>query len=74
VLTVKVRIRRSMLVHGKWKVIGTSTVTAVNGRFSFSYRPTHKSSYRFVATALGIVAGNTEFTLSTSGARTVRVR
>jgi hypothetical protein len=49
-------------------------VRVVNGRFSCTFRPAYRSSYRFSATTLGGAAGTIVYTVSKSGTKTVKVR
>jgi hypothetical protein len=69
-----VRITKSRLIHGKWRVTGSMTAKVVNGGFSYSFKPSYRSPYRFVATTPGGANGATTYTVSSSGAKTVKVR
>ena len=69
VVPTRVRIVKSRLIRGKWRVTGTFTVAVVHGKFSYTFKPAHRSTYRFVATALAGTTG-----VSRSRIKTVKVR
>jgi hypothetical protein len=69
-----ITITRTRLVGKKWKSAGSAKVSASSGKFAYSFKPTAKGSWRFVATYSGGVVGTTTFKSSKSAVKTVRVR
>jgi hypothetical protein len=70
----KVTITKTRLVGKKWRRAGSVKVTVVRGEFKYSFKPTKKGSWRFVATYSGGSVGTTTYTASKSAKRTVKVR
>jgi photosystem II stability/assembly factor-like uncharacterized protein len=69
-----VRIAKTRLIGRKWKSAGSVTVAVVNGSFAYSFKPTVRGSWRFVATYAGGVVGTTTCLSSHSATKTVKVK
>lgn len=70
----KVTIAMTLKVGKKWKKYATAKVSVVEGRFSYSFRPKYKGSWRFVASYSGGVLGPTTYLPSKSGVKGVTVK
>ncbi len=69
-----VTIVKTRKVGRKWKSAGTATVALVNGTYSYSFKPTKKGQWRFVAKYAGTWDGVAGWGASTSAAKAVKVR
>ena len=69
-----VTIIKSRLVGKKWKSAGTATVSVVDGKYGYSFKPTKKGKWRFVANYYGGVDGPITYDASTSSVKYVKVR
>lgn len=71
-----VTITKTRKVGGAWESAGSKTVSVKKGKFSYSFRPKYKGSWRFVATYSGYPGGKnrTVYTSSTSKIKTVKVK
>ena len=65
-----VTITKTHKVGAKWKSAGTAKVTVMNGSFTYSFKPTAKGSWRFVAA----YAGSSSYGASKSAIKTVKVK
>jgi hypothetical protein len=70
----RVTIAITRLVGKKWKKYATGTAVVVGGKFSYSFKPKYKGSWRFVAIYSGGVVGPTTYTSSKSGIKGVKVK
>lgn len=70
----KVTIVMKRLVGKKWKSAGTVGVNVPGGRFSHTFKPKYKGSWRFVATYSGGASGTTTYKASKSLTKTIKVR
>ena len=62
------------VVGKKWKSAGTAKVSVVKGKFSYSFEPKYKGSWRFVGHLLRRPVGVTTYTGSKSGTKSVKVK
>ena len=69
-----VTIAKSRQVNGKWRGAGSASVSVTGGRFSYTFRPTVRGKWRFVATYGGATGATTAYTGSKSAAKGVRVK
>jgi photosystem II stability/assembly factor-like uncharacterized protein len=69
-----VTITKTRLVGRKWRSAGSVTVRVVNGSFSYTFKPTARGSWRFIARYAGSVVGSTTCLASRSSTRTVKVK
>jgi photosystem II stability/assembly factor-like uncharacterized protein len=69
-----VTITKSRLVGRKWRSAGSVTVKVTNGSFSYTFKPTARGSWHFVARYAGSVVGATTCLASKSSTRTVKVK
>jgi hypothetical protein len=69
-----VTIVKQRLVGKKWKSSGSARVDVSSGSYRYSFKPTKKGKWRFVAKYSGAVIGTTTYTPSNSGIRGVRVK
>jgi hypothetical protein len=69
-----VTIVKQRLVGRKWKSAGTVKVKVTKGKFSYTFKPTKRGKWRFVATYTGGKVGITTYKASKSTTRNVRVR
>ena len=69
----KVTITKTRLVGKKWKSAGSAKVSVVSGEFTYSFKPTIKGKWRFVATYSGGVLGPSRYLSSKSGVKSVTV-
>jgi len=67
-------IVKTRLVGKKWKAAGSAKVRVVGGKFTCSFKPTVKGSWRFVAKYSGGVAGATTYKASKSAVKDVKVK
>jgi len=65
-----VKITKTRKVGTKWRSAGSVKVTVVNGSFRYSFKPTVKGSWRFVAR----YSGGGGYASSTSRTKTVKVK
>ncbi|MDO8266202.1 MAG: YncE family protein, partial [Moraxellaceae bacterium] len=72
--TGRVTIVKTRLVGKKWKSAGSVKVYVKNGKFSYSFKPTKKGKWRFVAKYSGGVVGVTTYGSSKSAVKNVRVK
>jgi predicted secreted protein len=72
--TGTVTIVKTRKIGRKWKSAGTATVTLVNGTYSYSFKPTKKGQWRFVAKYAGTWDGAAGWGASTSAAKAVKVK
>ena len=70
----RVKITKQRKVGRKWKSAGTGYATVVNGSYRYTFKPSRKGSWRFVATYSGGVSGITTYNGSRSGTKGVRVK
>jgi Leucine-rich repeat (LRR) protein len=69
-----VTIYKTRLVGKKWKSMGSASVRVVNGTYSYTYKPTKKGKWRFVAKYPGALSGWTRYVNSGSTVKNVKVR
>jgi hypothetical protein len=69
-----VTIVKQRLVGKKWKSAGSARVNVSSGSYGYSFKPTKKGKWRFVAKYSGDVIGTTTYTASNSSTKGVRVR
>jgi hypothetical protein len=69
-----VTIVKARKVGRKWKSAGTATVTLVNGTYSYSFKPTKKGQWRFVAKYAGTWDGLAGWGASASSAKALKVK
>jgi hypothetical protein len=69
-----VTIVKTRLVGKKWKSAGSARVNISSGSYRYSFKPTKKGRWRFVAKYSGDVIGTTTYTASNSSTRSVRVK
>ncbi len=72
--TGTVTIVKQRLVGKTWKSAGSARVNVSSGSYSYSFKPTKKGKWRFVAKYSGGVIGTTTYTASDSSTRGVRVK
>ena len=72
--TGTVTIVKTRLVGKKWKRAGSATVSLVDGAYRYSFKPTKKGKWRFVAKYSGTWDGSTGWAASKSAAKNVRVK
>jgi len=65
--------KRRCVGHGRWKSEGSARVGLSGGRYKYTFKPTKKGTWRFVATYGGSV-GSTAYEASKSATKTVRVK
>lgn len=70
----KVTIVKQRLVGRTWKSAGTVRVSVSDGKFSHTFRPRYRGTWRFVATYSGGVSGVTTYKASKSLRKTVKVK
>jgi parallel beta-helix repeat protein len=70
----QVVITKTRLVGKKWKGAGSATVGVVGGAYSYSFKPTARGSWRFVASYSGGTIGWTVYQPSKSGVKGVKVK
>ena len=68
-----ITITKTRLVGKKWKSAGSAKVSVASGTFSYSFKPTVRGSWRFVATYSGSVTGSTTYKSSKSAVKTMNV-
>jgi hypothetical protein len=69
-----VKITKTRLVGTRWRSAGSATVHVVGGSFTYSFKPSYRGRWRFVAHYSGGVIGPTTYLSSKSGIKSVRVR
>lgn len=69
-----VTIVKTRKVGRKWKSAGSAQVSLVNGSYSYTFKPTKKGQWRFVAKYAGTWDGATGWGASKSAAKAVKVR
>jgi len=69
-----VTIVKTRLVGKKWKSAGSAEVSLVNGYYRYSFKPTQKGKWRFVAKFLGTWDGTSGYAASKSGVKNVQVK
>ena len=69
-----VTITMTRLVGKKWKSAGTAKVSVSGGKFSYSFKPKHKGSWRFYATYSGSTTRSTTYKSSKSATKGVTVK
>ena len=70
----RVTIVKTRLVGRTWKSAGSARVNISSGSYRYSFKPTKKGKWRFVAKYSGVVIGTTTYTASRSRTRSVRVK
>ena len=70
----RVTITKTRLVRRKWKSAGSATVAVKNGSYTYTFKPTVRGSWRFVARYSGSVVGSTTCRPSKSATKTVKVK
>jgi len=70
----KVTITMTRLVGKKWKSAGSAKVSVSAGKFSYSFKPKYKGSWRFIAAYSGGKVGTTTYKSSNSAVRPVKVK
>jgi Leucine-rich repeat (LRR) protein len=69
-----VTIYKTRLVGKKWKSMGSASVRLVNGTYSYTFKPTKKGKWRFVAKYPGAWSGWTRYVNSDSTVKNVKVK
>ena len=69
-----VTIAKTRKVGKKWKSAGSAKVGVVGGKFTYSFKPTAKGSWHFVASYSGGILGPTTYLPSKSGTKGVTVK
>lgn len=69
-----VTIVKTRLVGKKWKSAGVVKVAVSGNKFTYSFKPTKKGKWRFVAKYAGGAVGYTNYAASASGVKTVKVK
>jgi photosystem II stability/assembly factor-like uncharacterized protein len=69
-----VTIVKTRLVGKKWKSAGSVQVAVSGNKFAYSFKPTKKGKWRFVAKYAGGAVGYTNYAASTSAVKTVKVK
>jgi hypothetical protein len=69
-----VTISKSRLVGGKWKSAGSARVGLVDGSYRYSFTPTKKGTWRFVASYSGGETASVSYRPSASRFKSVKVK
>jgi hypothetical protein len=69
-----VTIVKTRKVGRKWKSAGTAQVNLVNGTYTYTFKPSKKGSWRFVAKYAGTWDGASGWGASKSGIKSVTVK
>ena len=69
-----VTITKTRLVGRTWRPAGSAKVTVRGGKYSYSFKPTLKGKWRFVAKYSGGVVGATTYKASKSATKSVTVK
>jgi hypothetical protein len=69
-----VAITKTRKVGKVWKSAGSAKITLSGGKYSYSFKPTAKGSWRFTVTYSGGVVGPTTYLPSASGVKGVTVK
>ena len=72
--TGTVAIAKTRLSAGKWKSTGSAKVRVTKGKFTYSFKPTTKGRWHFVAKYSGGVVGTTVYKSSKSATETAKVK
>jgi hypothetical protein len=69
-----VTIYKTRLVGRRWRNAGSVRVGLVNGTYRYSFKPTKRGAWRFVAKYSGVWDGATGYAEAKSKVKNVRVR